>query len=165
MFVTDATSSATANFAPLTNGQYALTVDTVGYGRVAAYPSANAYNPGQSVQLSATPSPGQSFLGWSGDVSTSTNPINVLMNQSLIVTGAFSKRPMLSVPLGSVALSPAGFKFLISGDYGAVYQVLSSSNLSDWYSVGSVTNSFGAAQFLDATATGGTPRFYRIQAQ
>ena len=42
-----------------------------------------------SVQLSATASPGYSFLGWSGSASGSANPLNLLMDGHKNVTAVF----------------------------------------------------------------------------
>jgi len=44
------------------------------------------YAPNSTVQLTATPDPGYSFIGWSGDASGSANPYNLLMNGHKIVT-------------------------------------------------------------------------------
>jgi len=43
----------------------------------------------QSVQLTATPSPGYTFLSWSGDATGSANPLNLVMNGHKNVTAVF----------------------------------------------------------------------------
>ncbi|HWX23245.1 MAG TPA: pre-peptidase C-terminal domain-containing protein [Candidatus Binatia bacterium] len=47
------------------------------------------YTLGQPVQLTATPSAGYSFLGWSGDASGTANPLSVTMNGHSNITAIF----------------------------------------------------------------------------
>jgi hypothetical protein len=66
-----------------------LTVSVTGNGTVAVSPDQPDYAPGDVVQLTATPGPGASFLGWSGDLTGSANPASITMNTSHAVTAAF----------------------------------------------------------------------------
>lgn len=45
--------------------------------------------PGSTVTLTATPNPGRSFVGWSGDASGSTNPLTVVMDQHKTIFANF----------------------------------------------------------------------------
>jgi hypothetical protein len=161
MVVTTATPSVSAAFASAGSGKYALTAFAEGNGMVSASPFANRYNSGQTVSLAATPAVGQAFLGWTGDASGTANPLNVTMNTNKAITATFTKRPTLSTPSGLAGLTPDGFRVLLAGDFGAVYQILGSTNLTDWLPVSSVTNQFGIAQLMDAGATNSPVRFYR----
>ena len=74
-------------------GQYALAVNTSGSGSVTLNPAGGFYNPNTSVQLTAVPSAGWSFSGWSGDLSGSTNPASITMNSNKTVTATFTQAP------------------------------------------------------------------------
>ena len=45
------------------------------------------------LQLTAVPNSGYAFLGWSGDLSGSTNPANITMNANKTVTATFGVAP------------------------------------------------------------------------
>lgn len=49
----------------------------------------------------------------------------------------------------------------VLGEFGAAYNILSSTNLLDWSPVGVVTNTLGTVQFTDPGATNSPARFYR----
>ncbi len=60
--------------------QYTLSVNTVGQGQVTVNPDQSSYDSGTVVTLTAVPSSGWEFQGWSGAVSGSANPTSVTMN-------------------------------------------------------------------------------------
>ena len=66
--------------------------------------SGTFYNSGSIVQLSATANPGYSFLGWSGDLS-STNPPSVVMNAAHSVTANFASTSSCSLSLAAAAVN------------------------------------------------------------
>jgi len=74
--------------ATFTQNTYTLTVDTVGSGSVNLNNS-GPYHYGDVVQLTATPAAGWSFSGWSGDFSSSSNPVSVIINGTTFVTATF----------------------------------------------------------------------------
>ena len=76
-----------ANF---TQKTYTLTINVTGQGAVTRNPDKATYAHGEIVQLTSNPSEGWSFTGWSGDLSGSTNPINITMNADRNVTASFS---------------------------------------------------------------------------
>jgi glucose/arabinose dehydrogenase len=84
--------SIVATFAPAVT-QYNLTVGTTGNGSVSKTPDQQAYNAGTSVSLTATPASGQQFSGWSGDVTSSENPLPVIMNGDKNITANFAAVP------------------------------------------------------------------------
>jgi hypothetical protein len=83
------TAAFTANFAR----QYLLTTGLApaSNGTITAIPSSSTgyYDSGVAVQLTATPSSGNSFVNWSGDLSGSTNPQTVNMTAPHTVTANF----------------------------------------------------------------------------
>jgi hypothetical protein len=79
--------SITATFAINT---YTLGVTVVGSGSVARNPDQGAYPHGTLVQLTAAPASGHHFMGWSGDLSGTANPIVVVMSADKTVTATFA---------------------------------------------------------------------------
>ncbi|HME09209.1 MAG TPA: SBBP repeat-containing protein, partial [Bryobacteraceae bacterium] len=87
----DGSTSAVRNGVPVPIGggtfraffdtQYPVKLTTSGRGSVTFMPSAgsNYYSLGASVQIQATAAPGYSFAGFSGDVTSTTNPLAVVM--------------------------------------------------------------------------------------
>ena len=161
LVINQPTQVVTATFASLPASEYSLSVVSDGQGSGAANPYALFYTSGQTVWLSATPDAGQAFLGWSGDATGTDNPLTVTINQSKVITANFTKWPVLSIPADLAGLRPNGFRVFVIGEFGAAYQILSSTNLTDWSLVGEVTNSFGTVQFTDPAATNLPACIYR----
>lgn len=100
-----ATGTARAN--------YTLTLTAQGSGSIAANPTNASYPSGVTVTVTATPNAGWYFANWSGDASGSANPLNVVMNANLAITGTFLELPVYTLALatngeGAIALNPAG---------------------------------------------------------
>ena len=150
-------------FSTLGGGKYALTVIENGRGNVLRSPLANTYTNGQTVTLTATPEAGQDFGGWSGDASGTDNPLFVTMNQSRIITANFTKRPSLRVGTPLEGMVEDGFRLTLTGEFGAAYEILGSTNLSDWVNAGTVTNVYGTSQFTDGAATNVPRRLYQAE--
>jgi hypothetical protein len=148
-------------FGALSPGQVALTVIEDGRGAVAVDPPASRYGSGQVVTLTATPDAVQDFLGWGGDASGRENPLVVTMDRSRVVTATFTRRPTLSVQGPLAGLTPEGLRLVLQGEFGTAYQILGSTNLSDWLPLAVVTNQFGTVQFTDDSVSGSGQRFYR----
>jgi uncharacterized repeat protein (TIGR02543 family) len=72
------------------SSNYSLAITTVGSGTVTKNPNSSTYAPGTSVQLTATPSSGFTFTGWSGAVTGTQNPAAVTMNANKAVTATFT---------------------------------------------------------------------------
>jgi autotransporter-associated beta strand protein len=58
------------------------------------------YAPGSVVTLTATPAPGTVFTGWTGSVSSTNNPLALMMNSNKTVTGMFFILPTTRVWTG-----------------------------------------------------------------
>jgi len=135
-------------------GQYTLTVDTVGSGSVTKSPDQATYASGTVVTLTAVPSAGWSFSAWSGDVSGSVNPTTITMNSNKAVTATFTQ---LQYTL-TVSVSPVGGGSVSRNNtgpyhYGDVVQLTASHatgwSFSSWS--GALTGSVNPA---DLTITG-----------
>ena len=70
---------------------YTLSVSTVGQGTVAKNPNKATYTHGEVVQLTANPDSGWNFDSWSGDLTGSTNPVYITMNENKSITANFSE--------------------------------------------------------------------------
>ena len=159
--VTSTNATVSSLFAPLSGGQVALTAAPEGFGRVTTSPRANAYAFGIQVQLTATPDSGQTFLGWSGDASGTSNPLLITMDQSKVITGVFTRRPALTATTILDGPSADGFRFSLIGEFGAQYRIDGSANLMDWSPLVVLTNTSGRSQFTDPAGTSTPDRFYR----
>jgi len=91
---------------------YDLTTSVTGQGSINLIPIGGNYQASTQVTLTATPSQGWQFDHWSGDLSGSTNPINIIMDADKSVTAVFTQiQHSLTVNTtgqGSVALNPTG---------------------------------------------------------
>jgi len=67
-----------------------LTINAVGNGGVAKFPDKATYLHGESVTLTAVPSSGASFIGWSDALSGATNPTAIIMDADKTVTATFA---------------------------------------------------------------------------
>ncbi|NLN31531.1 MAG: hypothetical protein GX158_09920, partial [Bacteroidales bacterium] len=83
----------------------AVTTDPSGAGTVDKTPEKVTYNQGETVQLTANPEFGYMFSNWSGDVASSNNPLDLLMDDHKTVTAHFDPANVL-------------VKFLNSSDVG-----------------------------------------------
>jgi uncharacterized repeat protein (TIGR02543 family) len=94
--------------------KYTLTASTSGSGTVSLSPTGGSYASGTSVTVTATPSSGYQFTGWSGDVSGTTNPVTIQISRNTSVVASFSQITYaLSVTKsgsgsGTITASPAG---------------------------------------------------------
>lgn len=72
------------------------------------------YQAGQSVSISATPASEYIFKGWTGSVTSTDNPLSVLMDASKSITANFEKKTSPNPNTSTVAKLvklPAGWKF------------------------------------------------------
>ena len=121
-------TSVTANHsiaASFAVDSYLLTVSIVGAGSVTRAPDQASYELGASVTLTAVPTSGFAFVGWSGDTSTTTNPLTVVMDGSHTCTATFvdSAAPVVTVtaPNGGEVFSlgqPANLTWIATDGVG-----------------------------------------------
>ena len=108
-------SSTSTNGVFHING-YKLTVNVSGSGTVTKNPDKTEYTEGEQVTLTATPSTGQEFIGWSGSLTGSTNPATIVMNCDKTITANFVKQYTLNVNIspsgsGTVTKNPDKAKY------------------------------------------------------
>ena len=86
-----------------------LVTAVMGNGVIGISPQQTSYAPGTTVTLSATAVPGWEFVGWSGTVTSTANPLVVTMNSNMSILGTFRKSaaPLQHVITLSVGSSTA----------------------------------------------------------
>jgi uncharacterized repeat protein (TIGR02543 family) len=67
-----------------------LDVNVVGSGTASYSPVQNQYQPNSTVILTATANPGWTFVGWSGDLTSTAPQTSILINETKDVTATFS---------------------------------------------------------------------------
>ncbi len=159
--MTNANPTISAVFAPLSAGQWALTLMPNGRGNITANPRSNRYNSGDLVTLLATPDDNEAFLGWSGDAAGQQNPLVVAMNQSMIIVAHFTSHPRLTGrrPFQSAQSEP--FQIFLSGTVAGRYLIERANSIRDWQPWVNVTNLYGTTQICDESSTNLLHRFYR----
>jgi Divergent InlB B-repeat domain len=159
--VTSTNPAVSALFAPIPSGKVSLTVlvDNSSGGVVLANPT-NLFAVGATNSLSAYPA--NEFLGWSGDASGTNNPLPVVMNQNMVITAHFNTAAALSI-----AQAHGMANVTLSGAPTTTYRIDTSSNLSDWTPLLTLTNFlfFQTASFTDSIQTNAPVRMYRAVAQ
>jgi uncharacterized repeat protein (TIGR02543 family) len=94
-------------------------------GTVASSPNQLWYDSNSVVQITATPSTGFTFTGWSGDATGSTNPLSMIMSGNKNITANFTASAVtqfsitLTYTNGTVAASPSQILY----DSNAVVQL------------------------------------------
>ncbi|MDI6765500.1 MAG: hypothetical protein QME52_01540 [Bacteroidota bacterium] len=154
----NANKTITTNFAINT---YTLTINATN-GTVTNNPNQPTYNHGTSVQLTATPATGYSFVNWSGDLTGSTNPVNITMNSNKTVTANFTPNPPTitsftptSGPVGtSVTITGTNFIGITAVKFNGVtasYTVNSPTQITATVPTGATT---GTISVINASGTG-----------
>jgi hypothetical protein len=83
-------SAGSTSSAPATlTVNFSLLVTPSAGGSVSKNPDQSSYVPNSSVILTAIPDAGFAFVGWSGDVTASINPLTVLMDTNKSITASF----------------------------------------------------------------------------
>ena len=72
--------------------EYYLYINIVGNG-VVTYNGSSPYDPGDVVVLTAYPDSGWDFAGWSGDLTSTNNPVYLTMDSNKTVTCTFTEIP------------------------------------------------------------------------
>ena len=113
---------------------YTLSISASDGGNVD--PSSGTYNENSSVVITATPSTGFEFTGWSGDASGTDNPLTVSMNSNKTITANFI-RTKYTLSVGKI------------GEGTITQEVISSDKTSEEYNSGDVVR-------LNATPSSGS---------
>jgi len=88
---------------------YTLKLDKVGSGNVIRNPIRDTYSAGEIVHLAAMPKLCWRFVEWSGDLTGSTNPVNITMNADKFVKAKFERCFVRILTTGSVLASHVNF--------------------------------------------------------
>jgi hypothetical protein len=81
------------------NNKYALT-STSTHGLITKLPDQALYDHASTVQLTASPSIGYEFAGWTGSVTGMTNPLTIVMDGSKIISANFLRVPIsIDIPM------------------------------------------------------------------
>ena len=91
-------SGITALFGSLKANQVALTVLRNGSGQVSVSPATRVFTNGDIVMLTAIPDTNSLFIGWTGDVTNSQNPLSLQLNGSLVITANFLSQQSTNPP-------------------------------------------------------------------
>jgi len=105
--IMNANKNVAASFVKL--GPFTVTVTPAGSGAVTLNPPGGVYYGGTVVTLTAAPSPGFKFTGWSGDLAGATNPVSLTILSNKNITATFTAIYNLTVNVvgsGTVALNP-----------------------------------------------------------
>jgi hypothetical protein len=73
----------------------------------------------------------------------------------------FTSLPTLRAQPNSDPSLEDGYHFLISGEFGTIFEVEKTDDWKGWYTIGYATNIFGTVQFDDASARNQPQQFYR----
>jgi hypothetical protein len=87
--ITNANQTNVANFLPL-GGQVGLALLKIGSGTLAHTPPGWHFDAGTPVTLNATSAVDQTFIGWTGDTNSTSNPLTLKLNSSMVITGNFA---------------------------------------------------------------------------
>ncbi|MBL9076159.1 MAG: DUF4082 domain-containing protein [Planctomycetes bacterium] len=137
---------------------YVLDTNAVGGGSVARAPDLPLYLDGSIVLLTATPDANRTFVGWSGDVVGTTNPLAVLMDGDKTVTATFVPTPRrLAVTVvggGTVARVPD----LVDYPHGTLVELTATADVgwtfAGWSgAVGGTTNPVTIVMDADQAVT------------
>ena len=146
--------NVTAAFTPI----YSLSVSNIGSGSVSKNPDQASYLYGDSVQLTAIPTNGWSFTGWSGSFTSSLNPINAIINETTSVVASFTQNSytlsVATIGSGSVSKNPNQASYLYGDSVQLTAIPANGYSFSSWTATGSIflTNTFSVS--TSATISG-----------
>ncbi|MFC2084549.1 DUF5123 domain-containing protein [Bacteroidota bacterium] len=151
--------TVTARFKSL-KPQATLTLDVLGLGEVTANPlpgDEGTYDQGTSVTLTVTPAENWEFVEWTGDISSTENPVTFTLDSNMTVTASLlSSLPQVTLeyfaigehrtdnPKGSITVDPQPVPGFTTYDQNTVVTLKAEADLG-WMFTG-----FQGAVFSDA---------------
>jgi len=157
----DENTSATCDIGAYEYGSYpemfTLTVDIEGSGLVAKDPDQTEYQFGEIVSLTASADPGWSFSGWSGNATSTTNPLTISILDDTSIIAHFTQDEYTldvlvdPVDSGSVLVDPQEAIY----HYGDTVTLTASPN-TGWTLTGWSGDATGIENPLEITITGNT---------
>jgi glucuronoarabinoxylan endo-1,4-beta-xylanase len=129
------------------------------------------FSPANVFPANATLNSTSGVFSWRPMVSQSntTNLIQIKVADSgqpnLSATNGFNVfvNPISPPVIGSITIQGGQIQLLVNGPSGPDYTLLTSTNLLDWQSLGTVTSPVPPVTFGDTNYPNGAARFYRIQ--
>ena len=109
----DGDKSVTASFTGASIS-LTLTANPLTGGTINSVPNNSLYSYGDVVQLTASPKPGYSFSGWTGDLTGSTNPTSTTMTSNKSVTANFQAITLDHFTFSTINSQTAGSAFGIT---------------------------------------------------
>lgn len=99
----------------LAGTQYSLStfVNPAGAGTITLSPSGGVYNSGTQVKVQANANSGYTFSNFTGNLSGSTNPQNLVMNSNMSVTANFTATQQY--PTQTITTNPTGLSLKVDG--------------------------------------------------
>jgi hypothetical protein len=82
------------------------------------------------------------------------------MNQSRFITATFTRSPLLAAEFSPSTFHSEGLHLILTGELG-IYSLQRSTNLLDWPTITTLTNSYGTVKTLDLPLTNSSQQFYR----
>jgi hypothetical protein len=136
---------------------YTIVAAAQGDGTIALSPNKPAHNSGETVTASATPGIGSSFIGWSGDLSSFSNPKSFLVSSNMAITANFiieaAKYTLTISSLnGSISLNPSQSKY----NSGQLVQATAIPNSGFYFS------SWGGALYEGIYGTNQNPKLFFV---
>ncbi len=124
------------------------------------------YAPGSVAMLTATPAPGCIFSNWTGSVTSTNNPLALLLNANKSLTANFhvpAMRLAAYLPQSAPSIGTNGFRLMLTGPTNVFYALERSTNFTSWtaFQTGLVTST--PYEFKDRTASNASFRFYRAR--
>lgn len=148
----------TVLFKKLPANHVAVTVLKEGLGTVKNETKEKYHPVGSTVTLRAIPTSSKDkFLNWSGDVTSTENPLILTPTKSMVITAHFTRSPYLSITNDTANRISL---FTSDGQWGDVYRLESSTNLIDWVPIQKRTNYYDTMEFFPSTSTGS--QIYRV---
>ncbi|WP_221392675.1 InlB B-repeat-containing protein [Dyadobacter sp. NIV53] len=131
---TASTASFCVNLNVTSSSGYGLTVTPVGNGKILKNPDQPVYPVNSVVALNAVPDSGWKFNGWTGDLVTTSNPIDVTMDRNLAITATFIEdvKPPIDPPVDPPT-PPVSLVSNISTATGRVYRLTTLTTTKAFY--------------------------------
>jgi hypothetical protein len=121
---TGSKASFCVNLSVTSSGSYTVTVLTQGSGLVTKTPEQSGYTAGSVVILNATAPNDWKFKEWTGDTSSTINPLNLVMSKSRNITAVFTPAsPSSDVLISNIATTTGKNYQLAKLNTGLVYYI------------------------------------------
>lgn len=97
------------------------------------------------------------------DLESLGNPLVTTVNSNRIIYANFTRRPTLTASAPPHILFTEGVRLIVTGDPGDAYQLETSTNLTQWSVLTTLTNAYGSGEFTHTAATNAPRFFYRVR--